>query len=36
MSRGCYSGDDIDGMPAERFARITGVPVGFLMFRRAK
>ena len=25
---------DIDGMPADRFARVTGVPVGFLMFRR--
>ena len=34
MSRNGHSSDDIDGMPAERFARVTGVPVGFLMFRR--
>ena len=34
MSRDGHSSADIDGMPVERFARITGVPVGFLMFRR--
>ena len=34
MSHDGHSSDDIDGMPVARFARITGVPVGFLMFRR--
>ena len=34
MSGGRHSSDDIDGMPVGRFARVTGVPVGFLMFRR--
>ena len=28
------SRDDIDGVPAARFARVAGVPIGFLMFGR--
>ena len=34
MSRDDHSSDEIDGMPIDRFARLTGTPVGFLMFRR--
>jgi hypothetical protein len=34
MSRDGPSSANIDGMPIVQFASITGVPVGFLIFRR--